>query len=151
MITKLLKAHYSHLSIPPCTCISYPKNRAFPCIVSRGLKTIVTMIGIRRKISHVMHQNNNYLYSQHSFVKPGGFNRACSPQYLKEGMHTSCEASTSLKESLLLGRDTTPAAPRSMFPMAMAWLKLPSLSIDMMATSSASVAAMVVAKADSAM
>jgi hypothetical protein len=38
-----------------------------------------------------------------------------------------------------------------MFPMAMAWLKLPSLSIDMMATSSASVAAMVVAKADSAM
>ena len=89
-----------------------------------------------------MHYNNNYLYSQQSVL---------STQGEPAPLHPTREALTSLKESLLLPRDTTPAVPRSMFPMAMAWLKLPSLSIDMMATSSASVAAMVVAKADSAM
>ena len=93
-----------------------------------------------------MHYNNNYLYSQQS--QP-------SREVLQKSnfsLHWASEASTSLKESLLLRRDTTPSAvprPRSM--VTMAWLKLPSLSIDMMATSSASVAAMVAAKADSAM
>jgi hypothetical protein len=102
------------------------------------------MIGVRRKkVSHVMmHYNNNHLYSQQSVLL---LQEAPYP------LHWASEtSSTSLKESLLLRRVTTPAAPRSMFPMAMAWLKLTSLSIDMMATSSASVAAMVVAKADSA-
>jgi hypothetical protein len=90
-----------------------------------------------------MHYNNNDLYSQQTRLLLQG---------KKNVLHWASEASLiSLKESLLLlRRDTTPAAPRSMFPMAMAWLKLPSLSIDMMATSSASVSAMVVVKADSA-
>ena len=99
----------------------------------------------QKKESHVMHYNNNYLYSQQSLL-------VSQAQGEPRPMHWASEASsTSLKESLLLQRDTTPAAPRSMLPVAMAWLKLPSLSIVMMATSSASVAAMVVAKADSAM
>ena len=95
----------------------------------------------------MMHNNNNYLYSQQFGPEKKG--EPTSLHWASEASSTS----TSLKESLslLLGRDTTPAAPRSMFAMAWLKLKLPSLSMDMMATSSASVAAMVVAKADSAM
>jgi hypothetical protein len=68
---------------------------------------VIMMIGIRKKISHVMHYNSNYLYSQQSLSYK---------QFSPAPLHWASEASTSLKESLLLLRDTTPAAPQSMFP-----------------------------------